>query len=73
VDCAGGSVSTRFAGVISSSGPRLSPPKRLLIVWSIAVVPRRLVSVIGSRVSWFLGAEQMNSESLLTLSRDGVI
>jgi hypothetical protein len=76
VDCAGGSVFVGFTGFVGAggfSGPRLSPSKSLLMVWSRAVVPRSVASVVGSRVSWFLGGEQMNSESLLTLSQDEVI
>jgi uncharacterized membrane protein len=61
-----GSVFLGFSGVIGSCSLRLSPLKRLLMVLSI-------VAVVRSRVSWFLGSEQMNSRSLLTLSRDEVI
>jgi hypothetical protein len=65
-------VFTGFAGVVGFSCLRFNLLKRSLMVLSMAAVPRSVVSMIGSRVLWSLGGEQMNSGSLLTLSRDEI-
>jgi hypothetical protein len=54
MDYAGGSVFAGFMGVAIPSCPRFSPSKRSLMVWSMAVVPRSVASVVGSRVLWLV-------------------